>query len=737
MRDSPYNEKCDIWSLAITLIELAQSEPPHNELNPMRVLIRIQKASPPTLDRPSRWSKEFNNSLFLMLKKNFKQRPSCEQILSDFSWIKSSSVENNRKIMREVFCESKAEVIEEHIEEEELSSFTDDSGVLNGWSDYNGGKMNFENGEGVSDADLNGFEVVVRGSGEGDSLTQSLSDEVCVEVSRQVVGPKTANQQTENLQTENPQNQQISSPKTENPQISSQDQKIVVNQTPPPISPKPISPKPPAPLVPLQIDTKHTNSLPEFTELETSTDPSPKSFLSIRRSTRSNVSSCSETGSVDLQISELPPGFEDDEKVRAVSPDVPLASPIPLKPTIKTAKKISTKFSQDSIISNVNSIAPPRASTPISPQPSLPSPNLSMKSSTSSTKKRRAPLPPTAANTKPISGENSGPNPGANPGANPGPNSTSKSAPNSKPTIQQQITASQTKKITNSSPQILPNPAQTQKLTKKQPSKATKTLKKTRRFVVDGVEVQVTTTKTMRNGQISEEESVKRRNQRRNILRELRRLHMEEQKEMSQLTSKLAAQLDQMLSGFEQERHAISHKYESDLEAMSKQQKMRVEKLEWSQDQERRKSVANLKNAQKQQREDWNVTLKQERKTLKRTLTRDVNKNEQVHRQNTLNGEQRLRTEQFLGKLTRDLNTHMVSATRLHREQMIKYEKQFLCDRQDLIGKKEEQLCSMEERQLHTKHQTVKEQMKEQYRLQGGSFEMLDLWANIPGFGRD
>merc|ERR1712226_969113 len=35
-------------------------EPPHNELNPMRVLIRIQKATPPTLDRPSRWSSQFN-----------------------------------------------------------------------------------------------------------------------------------------------------------------------------------------------------------------------------------------------------------------------------------------------------------------------------------------------------------------------------------------------------------------------------------------------------------------------------------------------------------------------------------------------------------------------------------------------------------------------------------------------------------------------------------------------------
>lgn len=55
IKDAPYDYKADIWSLGITLIELAQIEPPHHELNPMRVLLKIAKSEPPTLEQPYKW----------------------------------------------------------------------------------------------------------------------------------------------------------------------------------------------------------------------------------------------------------------------------------------------------------------------------------------------------------------------------------------------------------------------------------------------------------------------------------------------------------------------------------------------------------------------------------------------------------------------------------------------------------------------------------------------------------
>ncbi|KAG8128715.1 hypothetical protein E2320_015559 [Naja naja] len=129
MKDTPYDYKADIWSLGITLIEMAQIEPPHHELNPMRVLLKIAKSDPPTLNYPSKWSPAFRDFLKTALDKNPETRPTATQLLevSIASQHPFVSKVTTNKALRELVAEAKAEVMEEiednreEVEEEDSS----------------------------------------------------------------------------------------------------------------------------------------------------------------------------------------------------------------------------------------------------------------------------------------------------------------------------------------------------------------------------------------------------------------------------------------------------------------------------------------------------------------------------------------------------------------------------------------------------------------------------------------
>uniref|UniRef100_A0AAR2JDH6 non-specific serine/threonine protein kinase n=1 Tax=Pygocentrus nattereri TaxID=42514 RepID=A0AAR2JDH6_PYGNA len=121
IKDAPYDYKADIWSLGITLIELAQMEPPHHELNPMRVLLKIAKSDPPMLEQPSKWSLDFKDFLRKCLDKNPEARPTATQLL-EHPFVKS--VKSNRPV-RELVAEAKAEVME--VMEEEVDDSHEDA----------------------------------------------------------------------------------------------------------------------------------------------------------------------------------------------------------------------------------------------------------------------------------------------------------------------------------------------------------------------------------------------------------------------------------------------------------------------------------------------------------------------------------------------------------------------------------------------------------------------------------
>ena len=108
IREEPYGCKADVWSAGITMIELADMNPPYHEMNPMRVMIKIARSTPPELAVPSLWSDEFNQFIAACLVKLPAKRQSSKELL-DHSFIKNVS---NYQPLRALYHEIRADVEE-------------------------------------------------------------------------------------------------------------------------------------------------------------------------------------------------------------------------------------------------------------------------------------------------------------------------------------------------------------------------------------------------------------------------------------------------------------------------------------------------------------------------------------------------------------------------------------------------------------------------------------------------
>ena len=95
----------------ITIIELIQMEPPHNEFSPNRVLMKIARGEAPRLRNSSDYSFPMNKFVEICLQKNPLDRPTCAELIEN-QWI--VSVESN-KPLRQLLAETRAEVLEEVI----------------------------------------------------------------------------------------------------------------------------------------------------------------------------------------------------------------------------------------------------------------------------------------------------------------------------------------------------------------------------------------------------------------------------------------------------------------------------------------------------------------------------------------------------------------------------------------------------------------------------------------------
>uniref|UniRef100_A0A8C7MQI3 non-specific serine/threonine protein kinase n=1 Tax=Oncorhynchus kisutch TaxID=8019 RepID=A0A8C7MQI3_ONCKI len=240
-----------------------------------------------------------------------------------------------------------------------------------------------------------------------------------------------------------------------------------------------------------------------------------------------------------------------------------------------------------------------------------------------------------------------------------------------------------------------------------------KTLKKTRRFVVDGVEVSVTTSKIITDNDTKNEEM---RFLRRQELRELRLLQKEEQRAQQQLSNKLQQQKEQISRRFEQETTSKKRHYDQEVENLERQQKQTIERLE-------QEHTNRLRDEAKRIKAEQDKELSKFQNMLKNLVlicthwghhaTRN-SKNSSYFQYLTFH-----RIEQeFLQKQQQELDCALKKIIQQHKHELATIERDCLNHKQQLLRAREAAMWELEERHLQEKHQLFKQQLKDQYFMQ-------------------
>ncbi|XP_008104808.1 STE20-like serine/threonine-protein kinase isoform X3 [Anolis carolinensis] len=214
-----------------------------------------------------------------------------------------------------------------------------------------------------------------------------------------------------------------------------------------------------------------------------------------------------------------------------------------------------------------------------------------------------------------------------------------------------------------------------------------KTLKKTRKFVVDGVEVSVTTSKIVTDNDSKSEEL---RYLRRQELRELRLLQKEEQRAQQQLSNKLLQQREQMFRRFEQEMTSKKRQYDQEIENLEKQQKQTIERLEQEHTNRLRDEAKRIKGEQEKELSKFQNMLKNKRKE----------------------------EQEFVQKQQQELDASLKKIIHQQKAELATIERDCLNNKQQLMRAREAAIWELEERHLQEKHQLLKQQLKDQYFMQ-------------------
>uniref|UniRef100_M3Z9A2 non-specific serine/threonine protein kinase n=1 Tax=Nomascus leucogenys TaxID=61853 RepID=M3Z9A2_NOMLE len=797
-KDRPYDYKADVWSLGITLIEMAEIEPPHHELNPMRVLLKIAKSEPPTLAQPSRWSSNFKDFLKKCLEKNVDARWTTSQLLQH----PFVTIDSNKPI-RELIAEAKAEVTEEvedgkeEDEEEEtenslpipaskrassdlsiasseedklsqnaciLESVSEKTERSNSEDKLNSKILNEKPttdepekavediNEHITDAQLEAvtelhdrtavikenereekrpklenlpdtedqetvdinsvsegkennimitletnIEHNLKSEEEKDQEKQQMfenklikSEEIkdtilqTVDLVSQETGEKEANiQAVDNevgLRKEDTQEKLGEDDKTQKDAISntsdvigtykaadvaqkadedsaedtqSNDGKEVVEVGQKLINKPMVGP-----------EAGGTKEVPIKEIVEMSEIEEGKNKEQVINSSENIMDINEEPGTTEVE--EITESSSTEEmEVRSVVADTDQKA---LGSEVQDASKVTAQTDKEKKEIPVSIKKEPQVnavSQPTEPQPVL-IPSININSDSGENKEEIGSLSKTETILPPES---------ENPKENDNDSGTGSTADTSSIDLNLSISSFLSK--TKDSGSISLQETRRQK----------KTLKKTRKFIVDGVEVSVTTSKIVTDSDSKTEEL---RFLRRQELRELRFLQKEEQRAQQQLNSKLQQQREQIFRRFEQEMMSKKRQYDQEIENLEKQQKQTIERLE----------------------QEHTNRLRDEAKCIKGEQEKELSKF-----QNMLKNRKK-EEQEFVQKQQQELDGSLKKIIQQQKAELANIERECLNNKQQLMRAREAAIWELEERHLQEKHQLLKQQLKDQYFMQ-------------------
>ncbi|XP_034007942.1 STE20-like serine/threonine-protein kinase isoform X2 [Trematomus bernacchii] len=787
-KDRPYDFKADIWSLGVTLIELAQIEPPNHEMNPMRVLLKIAKSEPPTLMHPSRWSPEFNDFLRKALDKNVDSRWGTLQLLQH-PFV--TSVTNSRPL-RELIAEAKAEVteeIEDSKEEEEeeepdtpvaapghkrapsdasAASSEDDKvpatpsalesvSEITATEDQTSDKLSDE-GLGTSEVDKTEEEKLNEVSDAGnEDLASGLIEPPKDLISQDPAELKPEDGQAEEIPAEpvvsQPEEAVVEEPvagdtqehitdgqETEEEQKETQEEKTEDGPTPVIEKQEPeevkaaeeekdasteesrvLQEKPEeTPEEKESISGEEAKAEEESKEPDEET-PQQKVMEDITKDTANGTDVTTDTENIESNVVDTTVNGDTDTKsVDECSAAVLLEKEaVESQPEEKHEEAEEPEQENQTKAEDLEEKAPTESTNGVSDEAKDTSEDSEQVATPKDLKEDEEKAPPADENASQdaVSVQESETD------------SESKMEHGSPAAIKSDLEKdsdsgsssaadSSSLDLNLSISSFLSKSKDGGSVSMQESRRQKKTLKKTRKFMVDGVEVSVTTSKIVTDNDTKSEEL---RFLRRQELRELRLLQKEEQRAQQQLSNKLQQQREQIFRRFEQETAAKKRQYDQEVENLEKKQKQTIERLEQDhtsrlrdeakrikadQDKELSKFQNMMKNRKKEAKEEVGQSPKHMRKELMRRIKEDLSLLKTAEEQ------------EFLQKQQQELDVALKKIIQQHKLEITTIEKDCLNHKQQLMRAREAAMWELEERHLQEKHQLLKQQLKDQYFLQ-------------------